>query len=680
MPTVNPRVVMPFGGGLDRESGVLAMRPATFEDIQNVLLHQGKAIVRPGFNTTLSLLDDEGAEVSHVLQGEALESARVGVAVAYQQATEKVFVYVVAAEGTSATLIDEWVHDQGGWGSSPPVIVMAESYGNMFMAHDEPVVLNRAQTIYYDGALNDLQGDFEDAGAHNIRFRGVVQHLNYLGGWGYGNETLDRPELVRFSVAGDPTTFQPNHYLVIGDRGVPVTNCGKAGARGIYLQVLKETSGYVIVGSSRSNFGWFEVDPNFGCLNSALSTELGGDLFAWSAEGPRAWHGLGPSEEVSIPLDLAGLEPADLVAEGELKRAFAHYIPRLRIVAFVFGRRMYALTARIEGDYKWSYWPLAFEPFCGFTLFPGSTLLEAPTGYPFYSASVTGGTSSVISIANIDQDGDETLEAWVEEDGVGPWALNNSELVELGATQEIGIDGLSAATLYNLAFRYRRGTLYATAYEGTPDTWPAVSRAQITTTIDAPTPVSGVWSRTGVGAEQILLTVTPATGLGANDIEVFRGGVSIGTISPGSDGVFTDTTALGLGGEALNVYTFETKGGTDSPPSVDLNVWSGPPGQPTIAWAQGSGPTYQVAFDTPDPTIATEVWDDYDNAGALGATALRSTAAAGEVDEIVTGLVNVPASPGLQATVNVRQKQTAFTVDDFSQYSVGATVVIQASP
>ena len=681
----NPRIVLPFGGGLDRDTGVMAMRPGSFEDIQNVLLHQGKAIIRPGFTTTVTPLDDEDAEVSHVLQGEALRSERVGIVVSFQQATEKVWVHRTNPDGTIATLIGEWIHDQGGWGSSPPTIVMAESYARMFMAHDTRLVGSRAPTVYYDpifgsGLVENLEGDFLDAGTHNLRYRGVVQHLDFLFGWGYGDESEDRPELVRVSRPGAPTTFAANHYFIAGNRAVPVLNCAPAGG---LLQVLKEVSGSVIVGNGRDNFGIFPADPLHGCLNSALSANFGRMLFAWGAEGPRVWMGHAASEEVAIPLELGGLEPAALVESGDVERAFAHYIPVLRAIAFVFGQRAYVLTVRVVGDYKWSYWSLGFDSYCGFTLFPGQELTEAPTGHPEISAALIAGTYADITFANIGQDGDETLEAWVQEDPAGDWALNNSILVTLDATQVVTVDELAAGTVYNVALRYRRGVLYETPYEGTPDTWPQVSQTQFTTVIDPPTPVSGVWSRVSGVSEEILLTVTPAFGLEAtNDIEVFRGGVSIGTISAPhtGDAEFIDTTALGLTGEAFNTYTFETKGATDSPPSVDLIVWSGPVGRPTIAWAQGSGPSYEVAFDTPDPTLPTEVWDDYDNAGALGSSALRAAAAAAAVSHQVTGLVNLPAAPGLQATINVRQKQTLFAVDDYSQFSVGATVTIQDSP
>ena len=666
----NPRIPMPFGSGLDRETGIMAVRPSTFEDLRNLLLHQGKAVVRPGFGSALALLDDVGNPISHIVAGEPLRSDSTGIIVSYQESTQRVWVHSINADGTVAALVDEWVHDLGGWGSTPPVVHMAESYGNVFMAHDKRSVTSRAKTIYYDttGSLVDMvSDDWGGRGNEDIRFRGVVRHLNYLFGWGWGDSTSDRPEFVRSSVAGDPTSFKVNHYAIAGNQRDPVLLCKPAGNR---LIVFKDSETHVIKGSSRDSFGIKMLDPLYGILGSKLAANFGGLVLAWSAEGPRSWDGLNDSDEIAIPLDLGGLEPSTLVPQGLTETSFAFYVPELRVVIFVFGRRVYALTVRVEGDWKWSYWELGFDPLCAFKVFDNTLSAVAPTGFPEYTSAVEAGTYVDVTVTNRSQDGDETLEAWVQEDPAGAWAKNKSVAVALTSTQVVQLDGLTAGTVYNTAYRYRRGLLYTVGYEVTPPSdWPAVSQGQVTTTIDPPSVFSGVWSRTGAAAEKIVLTVTPATGLGANDIEVFRNAVSIGTISPGSVGTFDDTTALGLTGEADHDYTFVTKGGTDSPPSAALTLWAGPPLQPQIEWAQATGPSYQVGFSIPDPTIPTEVWDNYDDAGGTGASTLRQTASAGVYQKSSGALVNVPVSPGLLILLQVRQKATAFTTDDFSKFS-----------
>lgn len=679
----NPRIAMPFGSGLDRDTGIMVVRPGTFEDIRNVLLHQGKALVRPGFGSPLELLDDLSNPISDVVAGFPLRSEQVGIVASYQSSTQKVWVHRIDAEGLTATLIAEWVNDKvtasrpTGWGETAPRVSMAESYGNVFMAHDTRLVGERAKTIYYQGgSLNDLTGDFVGAGVHDLRFRGVVRHLNYLFGWGYGDEVTDRPELVRSSVAGDPTTFQPNHYSIAGDREDGVLLCLPAGGR---LCVFKQSETHVIAGSSRADFGIKLLDPLYGILSSQAGANFARSALVWSLEGPRLFDGHGDSEEISIPLDLGGLEPSTLVPEGAAAIAFAHYVPDLRVVTFVFGRRVYALTVRIEGDWKWSYWALGFDPLCAFTLFAASFAAIAPTGFPEYSASVTAGTYSDVTIVHHDEDGDEILEAWVQEDPAGAWSLNNSDPVGSAGSQVIRANALTAGTVYNLAFRYRRGTLYTVGYENLPPSgWPSVSQGQITTIIDPPTLVSGVWTRESAIDEQILLTVTPAVGLEANDIEVFESAVSIGTISGPhvGDAEFIHNTAGGLAGEVTNDYTFETKGGTDSPPSAELTVYSGPPIPPTIDWYQGTGPAYEVGFTPGDGAIHTECWDNYDDAGGTGASALRQTANPGVESFLVTGLVNVPTTPGLSIAVKTRHKQTLFGIDDFSVYSLIYSVTI----
>lgn len=670
-----PKLPMPFGQGLDRETGIMAMRPGSFEDVRNVLLHQGKALVRPGFNQVLNIEDGSGAQVTHILQGHALRSERVGVVVSYQSADQTVWVHRTDTDGSTAELIGEWVNDQGGWGSDPPVISMTESYGRVFLAHDEKNVLARAPTIYYDPIfgtepLNDLEGDFEGTGTHKIRFRGVRRHLNYLFGWGYGDESEDRPELVRSSRAGDPTTFAKNHYFIAGDRRDPVYNCIPAGGR---LVVFKETESYVIIGEGRDSFGIFPLDPLYGCLNGALATNFSGLVLAWSSEGPRVFDGQAASQEIAIPLELGGLEPSDLIAEGSLERAFAHYIPTLRVVTFVFGQRVYALTVRVEGDWKWSYWELGFTPFCGFTLYPGQQSTTAPEGYPIYASAVAGGDYADITFENVDQQGDETVEVWLRDQAGGDWFLSESGLVATTTLQEMRLDhpDLDPGEVFDLAMRYRRGVLYNPAYTSAdPEDWPQVSRGTLTMGINAPTMVAGTWSRTSSTDEQVELEIAPAAGLEANDIEVFRDGVSIGTITgPHAGNVFlTDTAPTG---ETNHDYTSRTLGsGIDSPHSPPLTVWVGPPGRPSIVWLQGlTVSRYELQFTIPDPSLPTEIHDTYDDAGGIGVMSLRDTALAGDDTYITPVLANVPPDPGITIDVQVRQKVTSFTVDDFSQFA-----------
>ena len=673
----NQRISLPMGQGLDRETGVMQMRPGSFEDIRNLLLHQGKSIIRPGFDRKTVLLDPDGDPVSHILQGFPLRSERVGVVVSYQLDTNKCFVHRVDPQGVSAELVGEWENDQtDGWREQVPKVSMAEVYGRIFIAHDTRYVTRRATTIYYDpvagvSPLNDLEADFEGTGDAPVRFRGVRRHLKYLFGGGFGDEGEDRPELVRSSRAGDPTSFNPEHYWIAGDRRDPVLSCQPAGNR---LVVFKEVEAHHIFGSGRDDFGIDILDPQYGVIASGLAANRGGEVIAWSAEGPRVWDGRGPSQEIAIPLELAGAEPPGLVEEGDEESAFAAYIPELRIMAFFFGKRVYALTSRVEGDWKWGYWELeTATPLCAFTLFPGPQDTLPPTGYPLVYTIVAGGIYATINVWNINQDGDETLELWLSED-VGAWFLKKTVLVATTEFQAVRIEGLTPGTSNRIALRYRRGLFYTIGYEDPdPTNWPSGSWAQFDTYIAPPTIYSGVWSRIDGVSEKIALTITPAVGQETQDIKIYRNTVLVHTISGPhvGDATWDDT---GITGETEVSYEFVTVGGSgDSIKSDPLLVWAGPLTIPVIEWLfnmeVGGNDHYEIRLDPGDVTMETEVHDNYDGAGGTGAYALRMTLADGE-EILITGvLAGVPASPGVEIGVKIRHKDTQFAVDDFGDFS-----------
>jgi hypothetical protein len=813
----NPRIQLPFGQGLDRETGVMTVRPGTFEDIRNVLLHQGKAIVRPGFDPTVTLYDDEDNEVDHIVQGYSLRSGRIGVVVSFVEGASpdylgKVWVHRIDTLGATAELVGEWENDQV-WGADIPRISMCESYGTVFMAHDTSSITKRAPTIYYDplsgGApLKDLEGMFEGAGptlsigttdtavgstaftffleniryekdavaagtaigaqtvaadkwalyrpsvstaevvtvtpaagnvagyanedaaiaalpdvpaneadmgyftvktkaglvwiagtdalaggdsgneasetnyytgeeeyfTHVLRYRGVVRHLDYLFGWGYGDENEDRPELVRSSDAGNPTVFKPVNFYIAGDRRDPVLTCRPAGS---VLVVFKEVESHALFGSGRDDWGITILDPLYGCTGSQLAANRGGTVVAWSAEGPRIWDGSGPSTEIAIPLELAGSEPNDLVTEGNVDTAFAAYIPELRVMAFFFGQRVYALTTRVEGDWKWSYWELGFTPLCAFTLYPGSQDTVAPTGKPWWTSEAASGTYVDVTVQNIDQDGDETLELWLSEDD-GEWFLANSALVEVGVVQVIrggaieGDDVLTTGTDYRGAVRYRRGVLYTQGYtDEDPMNWGSNSLGAFNTSIAPPIWVSGVWERTAVAAEKIVLTVTPAVGEEAHDINVYRDGGLLDTIAgPHSgDATYDD---IACAGETDEVYTFITNTGVvESELSDEETVWAGPTLLPAMDWVISGGDEGYDAWIVPgDVGNPTEVADNYDDAGGTGAFAVRFTIDAAGITGDSGALIGLPgAPPPVTIEIKARHKETAFTTDDFSKYS-----------
>lgn len=425
------KIPLAWGEGLDRERGLMTVSPSTFFDLRNVLLHEGKLIVRPGFSGV-----GEFDEVDRIVGGTALRGSKIGVVVGYSTSSQRVYTYLVSPNGQQSDLIGEWEHDQGGWGSALPRIITAEVRGQVFMAHDQELVARRAATLVYNPnqapTLSFLSKDFtggESAGesaaesdtGDRIRFRGVVRHLQYLFGWGWGSADETRPELIRNSLAGQPTQFEDRAYFFPGDRGDPVIACAPAGN---VLLAFKRTETYAIIGYSPRNFGANLVDPRYGLVSSRAWVNVGGQTIAWSDEGPRVWGGAGPSNGIEIPLGLREWEPTDLVAEGDQLDAWGLYVPDERVALFRFGRRLYALTARVQGGWRWSWSELGFDAYCGFTLFAGVEPAVAPPGYPTYlpadgsrgePATEPAGTYADIGVKHTNQDGDETLEIWMAE-------------------------------------------------------------------------------------------------------------------------------------------------------------------------------------------------------------------------------------------------------------------------
>lgn len=424
------RVPMVFGRGLDRETGSMAMKPGSMEDLRNVVVRQGKLALRRGTEDKLAFTDENGVDITHILAGQSLRGERSGLVVGYQGnsgagAYGQVYIYRLDADATVQDRIGKWfkVQNLGGDPAVPPSVITAESFGMAFFAHDEFRQNDRAATLIYDPfsgeQLRNLTGKFRDTDGdgtyeeEEIAFRGVVAHLDYLWGWGFGTQGNERSEFVRFSRAGAPDEFDRNAYFIPGSQRDPTIACEPAGDR---LIVFKETETWHIVGYHRDEFGTRRVDERFGCLAPRLSASVTGTVFAWSAEGPRATEG-GPLQDISIPLELKGVEPSDLPDPGDLANGFAAYIPEEQVVLFVFGQRVYALSVRGQQP-AWSYWELGFTPQCAFSLYAtgvGAPTASAPTGHPEWKeAGATSATDEVVPTwINRQPDGDEFVEIWL---------------------------------------------------------------------------------------------------------------------------------------------------------------------------------------------------------------------------------------------------------------------------
>lgn len=421
------RVAIPFSGGLQREVGAPQAPAGSMENLVDCYIRKGKLTIRRGVAGALKFQDSNSTAITHILGGQTLRGQRMTLVVGYQGDSNaidfgKVFVYQMDSNADVSKRIGTWFTVSDPANDPVPTIVTAESFGRAFFAHDQYRINRRAATQVFDpftgGQLEDVTADLNNDGTSDpVRFRGVVSHLDYLFGWGYGTVDEDRAEIVRVSRPGAPRQFDPNWYFIPGSRRDPTTAAVPAGGS---LLVLKEAETHVIQGSGRDNFGIERIDEHFGCLDPRLAVSVRGTAFFWSSEGPRASQG-GVSQSVSNALALKEEDPSGLVAEGALNDAFAQYIPEEEIVLFQFGQRGYALSIRQESQ-GWSYWSFDFEPYSAFishgagaAVIDGKPADSRPPGNPVFVEAPKSSEPGEVSVEwnNDGEDGDEWVEIWL---------------------------------------------------------------------------------------------------------------------------------------------------------------------------------------------------------------------------------------------------------------------------
>jgi hypothetical protein len=358
-------VRLPFGEGLERSKGVMVVSPVSFEDLRNVFLFDGKAQVRQGLDLRSVLVDDVAAALDITLMLAPFRSESASVGVGFDDASKEVWLNRLDIDGTNPSNIGSLGTLDAGITFDPPIIVGADSDNKMFLAHDEPNPTSRLTTQIYNpgGApqITNLTADLDGNGDADVKFRGVVRHLSYIFGWGYGSASDPvRGDVVRVSNSGDSKIFEDFAFFEAGQQGETVMVCRSAGPS---LMVFKETETYEIFGYSPDTFGIRLADSLFGCVGSRLAVSVAGTVFFWSTQGPRISSG-GPSVDIAVPLDIGGPDPATLVAESEPFDAFVEYDPRTRVVNFVWGQRVYALSIRDPNKPRWSYYELGETAQC----------------------------------------------------------------------------------------------------------------------------------------------------------------------------------------------------------------------------------------------------------------------------------------------------------------------------
>ena len=127
------RLPIPWGDGIDRSSGAMAISPSAFRDLRNAHLGNGRTELRLG-NARQKLMPEGNA----ILGVWPIRAQGLSAVAVYDSATRVVSLYVIDATGTSTAFIGI-LFTLSSTATSPPSLIGAASYDKMLIAHDEPV-------------------------------------------------------------------------------------------------------------------------------------------------------------------------------------------------------------------------------------------------------------------------------------------------------------------------------------------------------------------------------------------------------------------------------------------------------------------------------------------------------------------------------------------------------------
>lgn len=459
-----PRIAVPWGGGLDRATGLADDRPGWWQELRNLEPREQRVAARGGLEEVVSVAMTGDIVPDDIIHLGLFESQAKGLFVAFKQGVaDNLEVFRVTTNGLNPVSC-------GAWDTLPPsvprpLIFGVESFKKYFLAHDEEVYADRLVTQVLDDSftLADLQADLDGAGTVDVKFRGVRSYLDRLVGWG----GLDLPHRINMSMPGAPTDFRKEAYFNAGQPSTPVLSCEVLPDR---LLVFKSQQTFEVFGSVSADFGIRVIDPVYGLGGTHLAVVVAGRCYYWSLEGPRLQVGGEDSVDLGVPLDLDGEMPANLVEEGDRAYGFVEYLPNKRVVAWRFPNRSqgktrsYCLSVRDPATPRWFYTEHQRALYCSGVLFaaPGGP----PTGYPLIGAIIPTSNTLTVPFDNITADGDETVEMWLQEDGGGYGKVREVLVDGASQTEDLGpSDGVSAGHTYDVALRYRRGVRFTANYD-----------------------------------------------------------------------------------------------------------------------------------------------------------------------------------------------------------------------
>ena len=269
-----------------------------------------------------------------------------------------------------------------------------------------------------------------------------------------------------------------------------------------------------------------------------------------------------------------------------------------------------------------------------------------------------------VTFDKTDQVGDELWEVFARL-STGPGAWSKAETVpDSGSTpQSIAVDGRLPLTEYDLAIRCQRGGLVPVGYESSnPDNWDAAT-APGAKVDDQPTSAlaleitSAVWSRTSDVAEKVALVFAAPPAGCAVEVHVSANGVDFsldGTTAPDATTYDYDGSAVG---ETARWFKLRAKrGALVGAFGAAVRVWIGPL-KPEFVSTEEYGPGQWLITWTNNVSVG---WTEGKNHNG----------------DVFTFLVLVPINwKAVESDnflgVELRHNQTAFTVEDYSEWVVG---------
>lgn len=549
-----PRVAMatPIGRGLDRATGLVAVAGGAPVDVRNVYARDFKMAVRGGLQFTGYPGLSWGTDILAVWGVQATLDV---LYVVYDRPSLEIRIYRLdPVNGVMQTLAanGSWGFALGG-ATSFPVVSVAEADGNVYFAHDEADITTRLPNIYYTptyatpalpGTLTPLTADLNGDGILPMPatyFRGFYVYLEYLTGWGFGQQAdPDRGDIFRLAKPAQSTIWAPGDYILCGTKRDPIiaaVACRSTSSIGTVTAVLaiqKNDQSYRLVGTSPDDFGIEDLDRLFGAVSSRVVQSIGDRAFTWASDGPREITPAG-TFPIGASLELVSPLPADFPPLGPGRLAFATYDQDRALLRWCFPDIVsgavpvpgFDLSLWNPADPRWTFSEIQQPVTCaGRQLFRdvGGAAVP-PTGYASAVTATDNGLASMaqyravrLAWTNNGESGDETVQLLVKPAG-GAWTLATTVTVAVGDQVAFWSTALPL-TAYSVALRYMRGIAPAVGYEdNNPDHWTAPtaagSKAVVTTTaeavawgpstfVNAVTPVTLTWTSAQVASPYLL--------------------------------------------------------------------------------------------------------------------------------------------------------------------------------